>query len=52
MESPLLIIETITLVNCSNDNAKIVYFLEKASVLNILKKNNFVKILSLSLQEN
>ena len=50
MEPSLFIIETIILVNCSNDFAKIVFFPEKPSVLNF-KKIKIVKILSLYLQK-
>lgn len=50
MESPLFIIETITLTNCSNCFAKILFFLVKPSILNF-KKIKIVKILSLYLQK-
>ena len=38
MEPPPFVIETITVLNCSNDFANILFFLVKSSVLNI-KKN-------------
>ncbi len=51
VESPPFIIETITLVNCSNYFANLLFFLEKSSVFKA-KKNIFIKILSLYLQKN
>lgn len=50
MESPLFIVETITLTNCSNCFANILFFLVKPSILNF-KKIKIVKILSLYLQK-